>query len=46
MLRVFFLERLGNLPDEPTEFQSRDRISFLRFVRLGLCDEVPDIYNS
>ena len=51
MLRVLLLKRLYNLSDEQTEFQLRDRLSFLRFVRLGLGDEVPDsrtvwVYNE
>lgn len=42
MWRVLLLKRLYNLSDEQMEFQLRDRLSFLRFVRLGLGDEVPD----
>jgi IS5 family transposase len=42
MLRVLLLKRLYNLSDEQTEYQLRDRLSFLRFARLGLGDEVPD----
>jgi len=42
MWRVLLLKRLYNLSDEQTEFQLRDRLSFLRFARLGLGDEVPD----
>lgn len=42
MLRVLVLKRLYNLSDEQTEYQLRDRISFQRFVRLGLGEEVPD----
>ena len=42
MLRVLVLKRLYNLSDEQTEYQLRDRLSFLRFVRLGLGSPVPD----
>jgi IS5 family transposase len=42
MLRVLVLKRLYNLSDEQTEYQLRDRLSFLRFARLGLGDAVPD----
>lgn len=42
MLRVLLLKRLYNLSDEQTEYQLRDRLSFLRFAGLGLGDKVPD----
>jgi IS5 family transposase len=42
MLRVLLLKRLYNLSDEQTEYQLRDRLSFLRFARLGLGASVPD----
>lgn len=42
MLRVMVLKRLYNLSDEQKEYQLRDRLSFLRFVRLGLGEAVPD----
>lgn len=42
MLRVLVLKRLYNLSDEQMEYQLRDRLSFLRFARLGLGDAVPD----
>ena len=42
MLRVLILKRLYNLSDEQTEYQVRDRLSFLRFARLGLGDAIPD----
>lgn len=31
-----------NLPDEQAEFELCDRLSFMRFVGLGLADAVPD----
>jgi IS5 family transposase len=42
MLRIMVLKRLYNLSDEQVEYQLRDRLSFLRFVQLGLGDSVPD----
>jgi IS5 family transposase len=42
MLRIMVLKRLYNLSDEQMEYQLRDRLSFLRFVQLGLGDSVPD----
>lgn len=42
MLRVIVLKRLYNLSDEQTEYQLRDRLSFMRFIGLGLGDAVPD----
>jgi len=42
MLRVLILKRLYHLSDEQVEYQLRDRLSFLRFVGLGLGEAVPD----
>ena len=42
MLRILVLKRLYNLSDEQMEYQLRDRLSFLRFVGLGLGEIVPD----
>lgn len=42
MLRVLLLRRFYNLSDNDLEYQLRDRLSFMRFVGLGLGDEVPD----
>lgn len=42
MLRALLIKRLYNLSDEQTEYQLRDRLSFLRFARLGLAEPVPD----
>ena len=36
------LERLFNLSDDAVEFQINDRMSFMRFLGLGLEDKVPD----
>ena len=42
MLRMLVLQSLYNLSDEQVEFQVRDRLSFTRFLGLGLEDGVPD----
>lgn len=36
------LQTLYTLSDDATEFQVRDRLSFIRFLQLGLEDPVPD----
>ena len=41
-LKVVVLQSLYNLSDEQTEFMIRDRLSFMRFLDLGLEDPVPD----
>jgi IS5 family transposase len=42
MLKVLILQSLYNLSDEQTEFQIRDRLSFMRFLGFSLGDTVPD----
>lgn len=42
MFKVLILQSLYNLSDEQTEFQIRDRLSFMRFLNLSLGDAVPD----
>jgi IS5 family transposase len=42
MFKVLVLQALYNLSDDRTEFQIRDRLSFMRFLGLGLSDQVPD----
>ena len=42
MFKVLVLQALYNLSDDQTEFQIRDRLSFMRFLGLGLHDRVPD----
>ena len=42
MFKVLVLQSLYNLADDRLEFQIRDRLSFMRFVGLELCDRVPD----
>ena len=42
MFKVLVLQTLYNLADEQVEYQIRDRLSFMRFLGLGLEDAVPD----
>ena len=42
MFRVLVLQSLYTLSDDQTEYQLRDRLSFMRFVGLALHDPVPD----
>jgi IS5 family transposase len=42
MLEALVLQTLYTLSDDATEFQIRDRLSFMRFLGLGLEGPVPD----
>jgi IS5 family transposase len=42
MFKVVVLQTLYTLSDDATEFQIRDRVSFMRFLGLGLEHPVPD----
>ena len=42
MFKIVVLESLYNLSDAQMEFQVRDRLSFMRFLGLGLDARVPD----
>ena len=42
MFKILVLQALYSLSDEATEFQIRDRLSFQRFLGLGLDGAVPD----
>ena len=42
MFKVLVLQSLYNLGDDTTEYQIRDRLSFMRFLGLSLGDVVPD----
>jgi hypothetical protein len=42
MFKVLILQTQNNLSDERTEFYVRDRLSWMRFLGLGLGDPVPD----
>jgi len=42
MFKILVLQALYGLSDDACEFQIRDRLSFMRFLGLGLGDRVPD----
>jgi len=42
MFKVLILQALYNLSDEQAEFMIRDRLSFMRFLGLGMKDTAPD----
>ena len=41
MFKTLVLSALYNLSDDQIEYQVRDRLSFMRFLGLGLADRVP-----
>ncbi len=42
MFKVLVLQALYNLSDDQAEFQIGDRLSFMRFLDMGLSDKAPD----
>ena len=42
MFKVLILQSLYNLSDDQTEYQVRDRLSFMRFLNLRFEDSIPD----
>ena len=42
LFRMLVLQSLYNLSDEQIEYQVRDRLSFTRFLGLGIEDSIPD----
>jgi IS5 family transposase len=42
MFRMLVLQSLYNLSDEQVEYQVRDRLSFARFLQLGIENRIPD----
>ena len=42
MFKILILQTQNNLSDERTEFYLRDRLTWMRFLGLGLGDAVPD----
>jgi hypothetical protein len=42
MFKVLVIQAANSLSDERTEFLISDRLSFMRFLGLGLSDRVPD----
>jgi hypothetical protein len=42
MFKIMVLQALYGLSDDQAEFQIQDRLSFMRFLGLGLGDRAPD----
>src|SRR5450759_4769586 len=42
MFKILIIQATNNLSDERAEFLINDRLSFMRFLGLGLEDRVPD----
>ena len=42
LFKMLVLQKLYNISDEDLEYQVNDRLSFMRFLGLGLEDRVPD----
>lgn len=42
MFKILVLQALYNLSDDQAEFQIQDRLSFMRFLGLGIAEKVPD----
>ena len=42
MFKILILQRYFNLSDDQTEFQIKDRLSFMDFLNLELSDKIPD----
>ena len=45
MFKVLILQTQNNLSDERCEFYLRDRLTWMRFLGLGLGDAVPDAHT-
>ena len=42
MFKILVLQALYGMSDEQAEYQIQDRLTFMRFLGLGLGDKVPD----
>jgi len=42
MFKIIILQKYYNLSDEQTEFQIKDRLSFMQFLGLQIGDNIPD----
>jgi transposase len=42
MFKILILQRLYNISDAQAEYQIKDRLTFIRFLGLALCDTIPD----
>ena len=46
LFKILVIQATNNLSDERAEFLINDRLSFMRFLGLGLEDRVPDAARS
>lgn len=42
MFKILILQRLYNISDAQTEYQIKDRLSFMRFLGLSISSDIPD----
>ena len=42
MFKILILQRYYNLSDDQIEYQINDRLSFIRFLKLTIADDIPD----
>ena len=42
VFKILILQTLYSLSDDQTEYQIKDRLNFMRFLDLALCQKVPD----
>lgn len=42
MFKILILQRVYHISDAQAEYQIKDRLSFMRFLGLSLCNDVPD----
>ena len=42
MFKIIILQRYFNISDDQTEFQIKDRLSFMDFLNLELSDKIPN----
>ncbi|PSO64953.1 MAG: IS5/IS1182 family transposase, partial [Cyanobacteria bacterium QH_2_48_84] len=42
MFKLLVLQHLFNLSDDELEYQANDRLSFMKFLGLGIEDRIPD----
>jgi len=42
MFKILILQRIYHISDAQAEYQIKDRLSFMRFLGLSLCNDVPD----
>ncbi|MBR1737696.1 MAG: transposase, partial [Firmicutes bacterium] len=42
LFKIIVLQKIYNLSDDATEYQINDRLSFMRFLGLGISSNIPD----